>query len=97
MGCSVAVEIINKKGLHARAAAKFVKTVTGYKAQVYVVKKATAGGVDSPVVVGSSILGLMMLGADKGSILQLSADGEQAQEVLDALQRLLQDRFGEEE
>lgn len=91
------VEIINKKGLHARAAAKFVKTVAGFDAQVSVVKLGQGGEGDSPAVHGSSILGLMMLGADAGSKLSLSATGAQADELVDALSALLADRFGEPE
>jgi phosphocarrier protein HPr len=88
------VEIINKKGLHARAAAKFVKTVAAHKAQVFVRKQSDEG---AAVVNGGSILGLMMLGADPGSKLKLSATGEQAGEVIAALSELVGNRFGEGE
>ena len=91
------VEIINKKGLHARAAAKFVKTVAGFDAQVSVVKLGQEGEGDSPAVQGSSILGLMMLGADAGSKLSLEATGPQADDLVAALSALLADRFGEPE
>lgn len=91
------VEIINKKGLHARAAAKFVKTVAGFDAQVSVVKLGQEGEGDSPAVQGSSILGLMMLGADAGSKLSLEATGPQANDLIAALSALLADRFGEPE
>ena len=91
------VEIINKKGLHARAAAKFVKTVAGFEAQVTVVKLGQEGEGDSPAVQGSSILGLMMLGADAGSKLSLEATGPQADDLVAALSALLADRFGEPE
>jgi len=91
------VEITNKKGLHARAAAKFVKTVANYNAVVNVCKKGADGAEDSSPVVGSSILGLMMLGADPGSKLHITAEGEQAAEALAALKELLENKFGEGE
>jgi phosphocarrier protein len=94
------VEIINKKGLHARAAAKFVKIVANYQAQVMVIKNPANTGnneADSPCVDGSSILGLMMLGADKNSFLHIQADGEGEEEVVAALSGLISGRFGEEE
>ncbi len=91
------VEIINKKGLHARAAAKFVKIVTAYPAKVNVIKKSQDGDSDSPCVDGSSILGLMMLGADPTSLLHISAIGEQEESVITALRELVEKRFGEDE
>ncbi len=97
MGASVTVEIINKKGLHARAAAKFVKTVASLSAHVLVIKLGQNGEEDSPSVQGSSILGLMMLGADAGSKLRIETDGEQAQQMADALKELVESRFGEPE
>ena len=97
MTASVTVEIVNKKGLHARAAAKFVKVVSGFGAQAQVVKKGQDGEEDSPAVTASSILGLMMLGADPGSKLSITADGAQAQELVNALKELIENRFGEPE
>ena len=95
---SVAIAgIINRKGLHARAAAKFVKTVTSFQAQVSVIKLGQDGEEDSAPVGGSSILGLMMLGADAGSVLSMDATGPQASELLRALEELLANRFGEPE
>lgn len=93
------VEIINKKGLHARAAAKFVKVVASYPAKVSVIKKSQNPNIeaDSTCVDGSSILGLMMLGADPTSLLHISAEGEQAQNVITALSELIEKRFGEAE
>ncbi len=90
----VAVTIVNKKGLHARAAAKFVKVVSAYPAQVMVSK---AGEAEMPEVVGTSILGLMMLGADAGSVLHLRAEGDKAGEALQAIKELVENRFGESE
>jgi len=94
---AITVEIVNKKGLHARAAAKFVKTVAGFSADIKVIKLGQNGEEDTPCVIGSSILGLMMLGADPGSKLHITADGEQAQPAIDALKELVENRFGEEE
>ena len=97
MSATATVEIVNKKGLHARAAAKFVKTVASFSAQVTVVKQGADGAEDSPAVLGSSILGLMMLGADPGSHLLLVADGAQEFEMIEALRELIAGRFGEPE
>jgi len=93
MQASVTVEIVNKKGLHARAAAKFVKVVTSFEASITVAK---IGGEDTAVG-GSSILGLLMLGADPGSKLLITANGAQAQEVVAALKELIENKFGEAE
>lgn len=81
--------IINKRGLHARASAKFVQTVSAFDANVTVSKDGMSVG-------GTSIMGLMMLAASPGCCVVVSATGNQAAEVLDALQRLVADRFGEE-
>jgi phosphocarrier protein HPr len=82
--------IINVRGLHARASAKFVKTVESFKAEVAVAKDGTSVG-------GTSIMGLMMLNAGPGSSIHVSATGEEAAEVLAALSALLADRFQEGE
>ena len=92
MTSSVTVEMKNKKGLHARAAAKFVKIVAGSKAQVTVTKLG-----DDTVVQGASILGLMMLGAEAGSKLRLTAEGEGERQVITELKQLIESRFGEPE
>ena len=99
MNAEAILEIINKKGLHARAAAKFVKITASYPAKVSVIKKSSNANneYDSVCVDGSSILGLMMLGADQSSLLHISAHGEQAQNVIIALSELIAKRFGEEE
>lgn len=97
MKAEATVEIINKKGLHARAAAKFVKIAAAHCVQVRVVKKSQNDEADSIPVDGSSILGLMMLGADPTSILHISADGEQAENVIAELSELIAKRFGESE
>lgn len=93
------IALTNKKGLHARAAAKFVKTVGQYDVKVLVAKIAGAGINDkSPPAQssGSSILGLMMLGAECGATLRLNIQGSQALEAANGLKKLLEDRFGEE-
>lgn len=81
--------IINKRGLHARASAKFVQTVGAFDAEVTLSKDGMSVG-------GTSIMGLMMLAASPGCCVLVSASGNQAQEVLDALEQLVADRFGEE-
>ncbi|MFN7025389.1 MAG: HPr family phosphocarrier protein [Pseudorhizobium sp.] len=81
--------IVNKRGLHARASAKFVQTVGRFEAQVTVSR-------DGMTVGGMSIMGLMMLAASPGCSVEVSASGPQAQEALDALERLVAERFGEE-
>ncbi len=82
--------ICNQKGLHARAAAAFVKLAGEYDAQVAVQK-------DSHVVCGRSIMGLMMLAASKGTDVVVKANGSQAQEAVKALTDLICNRFNEEE
>ena len=85
-----ALPVINMRGLHARASAKFVKTVEAFEAVVAVSK-------DGAEVGGTSIMGLMMLNAGPGSSIHVSATGLQAAQVLDALEALLADRFQEGE
>jgi phosphocarrier protein HPr len=82
------VTIRNQRGLHARAAAKFVKCAALYPAQITVSKDGTE-------VVGQSIMGLMMLAAACGSEIEITASGEQAAEALDALCTLVENGFGE--
>ena len=84
------LEICNKKGLHARASAKFVQTVERYDAEV----KVTRG---SESVGGTSIMGLMMLAAGPGTTITVEATGKQAAEVVEALAALVTGRFTEEE
>ena len=83
------VEIVNARGLHARASAKFVKLASGFDAEVKVVRDGTA-------VDARSIMGLLMLGAGKGSCIDIEAEGPQAAEALDALCALVAARFDEE-
>ena len=81
--------ITNKRGLHARAAARFVKVAEQFDAQVEVAK-------DGETVSGTSILGLMMLAASPGTMISISADGPEASAVLAALATLVTNRFDEE-
>lgn len=83
------VTITNAKGLHARASAKFVKCAGAFDAAVSVSK-------DGQTVGGTSIMGLMMLGATPGSVVELSATGPDSTDVLNALEALIKGRFGEE-
>ncbi len=83
------LNIINKKGLHARASAKFVKTAERFDAKVLVTKNGAC-------VCATSIMGLMMLAASSGCCIEVSASGRQANEVLDALQELVENRFDED-
>jgi len=82
-------KVRNHLGMHARPASLFVKTATQYKADITVQK-------DGNVINGKSIMGLMMLAAEKGSVLEVIAQGSDAAEALNALERLFKDRFGEE-
>lgn len=81
--------IINKRGLHARASAKFVKCAETFDAEIHVSK-------DGQTVGGTSIMGLMMLAAAPGCTIQLKATGTDAEAALEALTNLVQDGFGEE-
>jgi len=84
------LEIINKKGLHARASAKFVQTVERFDADVTVSRAGETVG-------GNSIMGLMMLAAGIGTSITIEAKGPQAHAAIEALSLLIGDRFGEEE
>ena len=81
--------IINKRGLHARASAKFVQTVETFDAEIHVSK-------DGMTVGGTSIMGLMMLAASPGTTILVTASGAQAREALDMIEQLIADKFGEE-
>jgi phosphocarrier protein len=84
------LEIVNKKGLHARASAKFVQTVERFNAAV----KVTRG---SETVGGTSIMGLMMLAAATGTTIKVEATGSEASAALAALTALVASGFGEED
>ena len=83
------VQIVNRLGLHARAAARFVHLATTFKARVTVTR-------DSARADGKSILGLLTLAAPRGSKLRLMAEGEDAAQAIDDLSRLIRERFGED-
>lgn len=83
-------EIVNKKGLHARATAKFVQCAEGFESEIQVTRCGETVG-------GTSIMGILTLGAGIGSTITVSAVGPDAAQALDALQALVADRFGEEE
>jgi phosphocarrier protein HPr len=94
------VTIQNKKGLHARAAAKFVKTAGDFKSDITVTRlhKNPEMPPDADwVVAARSILGLMMLGAEPGTNLELKGEGEDIEQALSALEALVNDLFGEGE
>jgi phosphocarrier protein HPr len=82
--------ICNKRGLHARASAKFVQTVEKFDADV----RVSRGG---ETVGGTSIMGLMMLAASPGTSITVEATGNEAADVIDALASLIAERFGEED
>ncbi len=84
------LEICNKKGLHARASAKFVQTVEQFNAKVTVTR-------GSETVNGDSIMGLMMLAAGPGATITVTATGKEAADVVEALTKLVSGRFTEEE
>lgn len=83
------VKIVNKRGLHARAAAKFVRMVEQYDAHVQVTK-------GDNTVTGTSILGLMMLAASPGTTIRIEASGEDRDAAIDALTELIENRFNED-
>ena len=84
------VQICNKKGLHARASAKFVQTVEKFDADVKVKR-------GNEIVGGTSIMGLMMLAAGPGTTITVEATGKQAAEAVEALAALVSGRFTEDE
>ncbi len=84
------ITIINKLGLHARAAAKFVKTASSYQAETTV----HAGHKE---VNGKSIMGIMMLAAGKGTSIEIKTIGPDEDTAMEALEALINDKFGEDE
>ena len=82
------VQIINKAGIHARPAAEIVKLAAKYASDITVIREDLE-------VNGKSIMGVMMLAAECGSTLQLKAEGPDAAEALDALEKLIEGKFGE--
>ena len=84
------VTIVNKLGLHARAAAKLVTMASGYSSDVDIAKEGQS-------VNGKSIMGVMMLAASKGTKLLIRTRGNDEQEAADNLEKLVAERFGEQE
>lgn len=84
------IEIINKLGLHARASSKFTQTAGKFQSEVWVTRKGRR-------VNGKSIMGLMMLAAAQGCVIELEADGADEQDAMTALVALINNYFGEDE
>ncbi|WP_333828635.1 HPr family phosphocarrier protein [Pararhodobacter sp.] len=82
------LKIVNEKGLHARASARFVEVVERFDASAEVEK-------DGMSVSGDSIMGLLMLAASRGTEIQVRTAGTQAGDLMEALEKLVEDRFGE--
>ena len=87
---SVDAEIVNRLGLHARAAAKLTHIASGFQSEIWVSRSGRR-------VNAKSIMGVMMLAAGKGSTVKLEAEGADADAALAALTKLIADRFGEGE
>jgi phosphocarrier protein HPr len=83
------VEIVNERGLHARASAKFVKVAAGFQSDIQVTR-------DDQTVDAMSIMGLMMLAAGPGSMIRITASGADAEAAAAALARLVETKFEEE-
>jgi len=87
---SAEATIVNKLGLHARASAKLTQLASGYQSEIWLTRSGRR-------VNAKSIMGVMMLAAAKGSVIQVDAEGADADAALDALLRLIQEKFGEGE
>jgi phosphocarrier protein HPr len=81
--------IVNEKGMHARAAAEFTRLAGKFKSGIFIAR-------DGLEVNGKSIMGVLMLAAHCGSTIRIRAEGEDAEAALDALARLVENKFGEE-
>ena len=88
-GAARDLTIVNQRGLHARAAAKFVKLAEEFEAEISVTKGDTT-------VSGRSIMGLMMLAAAPGCTIRVAAEGADAEAALDAIAKLVDDKFDED-
>ncbi|MBJ3777707.1 HPr family phosphocarrier protein [Acuticoccus mangrovi] len=86
--CRLTLTMVNKRGLHARAAARFVRELEGYGSEVTVTK-------DGHAVDGRSIMGLLMLGAPCGGTISVDVRGQDAEAAAAALSRLVENGFGE--
>ncbi|KQB15508.1 HPr family phosphocarrier protein [Rhodobacter capsulatus] len=89
MSVSKVLKIVNEKGLHARASARFVEVVEAHDARAEVEK-------DGMKVSGDSIMGLLMLAASRGTTIEVTTFGPEAEKLSEALAALVADRFGEE-
>jgi phosphocarrier protein len=89
VSASASVEIVNERGLHARASAKFVKTAAQFDAEIRVSR-------DGQTVDAQSIMGLMMLAAGIGTMIEITAEGPDAETAVETLVQLINDRFHEE-
>ena len=89
MSLSRTLTIVNVKGLHARASARFVETVESFDARATVRR-------DGQAVAGDSIMGLLMLAAAKGTTIDVTTSGNQSEALMEALADLVANRFGEE-
>ncbi|NBW09274.1 MAG: HPr family phosphocarrier protein [Caulobacteraceae bacterium] len=87
---SATANICNTRGLHARASAKFVKLASSFESEIQVTR-------DGTTVDARSIMGLLMLGAGNGCTIDISAEGADAAEAIEALNELVATRFGEDE
>lgn len=83
------LEIVNEKGLHARASAKLAETVETFEGSAIISR-------DGLSATGDSIMGLLMLAASKGTFIDVETSGPDAERLADALEALVSDRFGEE-
>jgi phosphocarrier protein HPr len=90
MTARMEIEIMNKLGLHARAAARFVQTASEFKSEIMLSHNGKQ-------VSGKSIMGVMMLAAGKGSTIEVMAEGRDEQAALEKLAELVRNRFGEDE
>ncbi|KEO53185.1 HPr family phosphocarrier protein [Thioclava indica] len=88
MSVTRSLEIVNEKGLHARASARFVEVVEAHDASALVNK-------DGQSVSGDSIMGLLMLAASRGTSIEVTTRGAEADKLANALQALVEDKFGE--
>ncbi len=84
------ITIINKLGLHARAAAKFVALASNFKSEIFLIK-------DTKTVNGKSIMGIMMLAASKGTTLLIKINGDDESDAIEKLTALINNRFDENE
>ena len=90
MSAAARFDICNTRGLHARASAKFVKLASGFESEIQVTR-------DGVTVDARSIMGLLMLGAGNGSSIEITAEGTDAQDALNALNELIARKFDEDQ